>query len=127
MSSKIGRDVTVTVAFDSVAAQNIWVVDAQDLATMKFRVISITQDEKHQFSITALQRQSAKVRLQSTTVHFIDERPISIVNPTTQAPVTDSQIPAETYGAARVSRRNNDNQLDASKRCNQIPSRVAKR
>jgi predicted phage tail protein len=53
VSSKIGRKVTVTVAFDSVAVQNVWVVDAQDLKTMKFRVMSITQDDKHQFSITA--------------------------------------------------------------------------
>ncbi|MDN5543047.1 MAG: phage tail protein, partial [Acinetobacter sp.] len=58
VSSKIGRNVTVTVAFDSVAAENVWVVDAQDLKTMKFRVMSITQDEKHQFSITARQYES---------------------------------------------------------------------
>lgn len=95
VSSKIGRNVTVTVAFDSVAAQNIWVVDAQDLATMKFRVISITQDEKHQFSITALQYNPQKYDAIDHGA-FIDERPISIVNPTTQAPVTDLQITAET-------------------------------
>lgn len=95
VSSKIGRNVTVTVPFDSVAAQNIWVVDAQDLATMKFRVISITQDEKHQFSITALQYNPQKYDAIDHGA-FIDERPISIVNPTTQAPVTNVQISAET-------------------------------
>lgn len=95
VSSKIGRKITVTVPFDSVAAQNIWVVDAQDLATMKFRVISITQDEKHQFSITALQYNPQKYDAIDHGA-FIDERPISIVNPTTQAPVTDLQISAET-------------------------------
>ncbi|MFK8985330.1 host specificity protein J [Acinetobacter seifertii] len=95
VSSKIGRNITVTVPFDSVAAQNIWVVDAQDLATMKFRVISITQDEKHQFSITALQYNPQKYDAIDHGA-FIDERPISIVNPTTQAPVTDLQISAET-------------------------------
>lgn len=95
VSSKVGRNVTVTVAFDSVAAQNIWVVDAQDLATMKFRVISITQDEKHQFSITALQYNPQKYDAIDHGA-FIDERPISIVNPTTQAPVTDVLISSET-------------------------------
>ncbi|WP_147509908.1 hypothetical protein, partial [Acinetobacter baumannii] len=52
-----GRVITVTLPFDenSIAVQNVWVLDAQDLATMKFRVISISQEEKHQFSITALQ------------------------------------------------------------------------
>ncbi|WP_104471410.1 TipJ family phage tail tip protein [Acinetobacter indicus] len=95
VSSKIGRNITVTVAFDSVAAQNIWVVDAQDLATMKFRVISITQDDKHQFSITALQYNPQKYDAIDHGA-FIDERPISIVNPTTQAPVTNVLISSET-------------------------------
>lgn len=95
VSSKIGRKITVTVPFDSVAAQNIWVVDAQDLATMKFRVISITQDEKHQFSITALQYNPQKYDAIDHGA-FIDERPISIINPTIQAAVTDVQISVET-------------------------------
>jgi len=95
VSSKIGRKVTVTVAFDSVAAENVWVVDAQDLKTMKFRVMSITQDDKHQFSITALQYESAKYDAIDFGA-FIDERPISIINPTTQAPVESVSITSET-------------------------------
>lgn len=94
VSSKIGRKVTVTVAFDSVAAENVWVVDAQDLKTMKFRVMSITQDDKHQFSITALQYESAKYDAIDFGA-FIDERPISIINPTIQAPVTNVLISSE--------------------------------
>lgn len=95
VSSKIGRKVTVTVAFDSVAAENIWVVDAQDLKTMKFRVMSITQDDKHQFSITGLQYESAKYNAIDFGA-FIDDRPISIINPATQAPVTNVLISSET-------------------------------
>lgn len=94
VSSKIGRKVTVTVAFDSVAAENIWVVDAQDLKTMKFRVMSITQDDKHQFSITGLQYESAKYNAIDFGA-FIDDRPISIINPTIQAPVTNVLISSE--------------------------------
>lgn len=94
VSSKIGRNVTVTVAFDSVAAENVWVVDAQDLKTMKFRVMSITQDDKHQFSITGLQYESAKYNAIDFGA-FIDERPISIINPTIQAPVTNVLISSE--------------------------------
>lgn len=94
VSSKIGRNVTVTVAFDSVAAENVWVVDAQDLKTMKFRVMSITQDDKHQFSITALQYEAAKYDAIDFGA-FIDERPISIINPTIQAPVTNVLISSE--------------------------------
>lgn len=94
VSSKIGRNITVTVAFDSVAAENVWVVDAQDLKTMKFRVMSITQDDKHQFSITGLQYESAKYDAIDFGA-FIDERPISIINPTIQAPVTNVLISSE--------------------------------
>ena len=95
VSSKVGRNVTVTVAFDSVAAENVWVVDAQDLKTMKFRVMSITQDDKHQFSITALQYESAKYDAIDFGA-FIDERPISIINPTVQAPVESVLITSRT-------------------------------
>lgn len=95
VSSKIGRKVTVTVAFDSVAPENVWVVDAQDLKTMKFRVMSITQDDKHQFSITGLQYESAKYDAIDFGA-FIDERPISIINPTIQAPVESVSITSET-------------------------------
>lgn len=94
VSSKVGRKVTVTVAFDSVAAENVWVVDAQDLKTMKFRVMSITQDDKHQFSITGLQYESAKYDAIDFGA-FIDERPISIINPTIQAPATNVLISSE--------------------------------
>lgn len=94
VSSKIGRNVTVTIAFDSVAAENVWVVDAQDLKTMKFRVMSVTQDEKHQFSITGLQYESAKYNAIDFGA-FIDERPISIINPTLQAAVDSVLITSE--------------------------------
>lgn len=94
VSSVNGRNITVTVAFDSVAAENVWVVDAQDLKTMKFRVMSITQDDKHQFSITALQYESSKYDAIDFGA-FIDDRPISIINPTVQAPVTNVLISSE--------------------------------
>ena len=95
VSSINGRNITVTTAFDSVAAENVWAVDAQDLKTMKFRVMSITQDDKHQFSITALQYESAKYDAIDFGA-FIDERPISIINPTVQAPVESVSITSET-------------------------------
>ncbi len=89
-----GRVVTVTHEFDAVAAQNVWVIDAQDLATMKFRVISITQDEHHQFSVTALQYNPAKFDAIDKGAYF-DEVPISIVNPNIQEPVSNIVITSE--------------------------------
>ncbi|WP_151819428.1 TipJ family phage tail tip protein [Acinetobacter seifertii] len=90
-----GRVVTVTHEFDAIAVQNVWVMDAQDLATMKFRVISITQDDKHQFSITALQYNPSKFDAIDTGAHF-EEAPISIVNPTVQDAVTNVTITSES-------------------------------
>ena len=95
VSSVNGRNIIVTTAFDAVAAENVWAVDAQDLKTMKFRVMSITQDDKHQFSITGLQYESAKYDAIDFGA-FIDERPISIINPTIQAPVESVSITSET-------------------------------
>ncbi len=90
-----GRVVTVTHEFDAIAVQNVWVMDAQDLATMKFRVISITQDESHQFSVTALQYNPAKFDAIDKGAYF-DEVPISIVNPTIQDPVTNVVVTSES-------------------------------
>jgi len=90
-----GRVVTVTHEFDAIATQNVWVMDAQDLATMKFRVISITQDESHQFSVTALQYNPAKFDAIDKGAYF-DEVPISIVNPSLQDPVSDLTITSES-------------------------------
>lgn len=95
VSSVSGRNITVTTAFDSIAPENVWAVDAQDLKTMKFRVMSITQDDKHQFSITGLQYESAKYDAIDFGA-FIDERPISIINPTIQAPVESVSISSES-------------------------------
>lgn len=94
VSSIAGRVVTVVSAFDSVAPQNVWVIDAQDLATMKFRVVWISQDEPHQFTITALQHNSSKFDAIDHGA-FIDDRPISIINPTTQDPVESVTISSE--------------------------------
>ncbi|WP_335992465.1 TipJ family phage tail tip protein [Acinetobacter pittii] len=92
-----GRVVTVTLPFDenSIAVQNVWVLDAQDLATMKFRVISIAQEEKHQFSITALQYNPQKFD-EIDNGAFFEEAPISIVNPSIQEPVKDVLITTES-------------------------------
>lgn len=94
VSSIAGRIVTVVSAFDSVAPQNVWVIDAQDLATMKFRVVSISQDEQHQFTITAIQHNESKFDAIDHGA-YIDDRPISIINPTTQDPVESVSISSE--------------------------------
>lgn len=94
VQSIIGRVITVVSAFESVAVENVWVVDAQDLATMKFRVISITQDDTHQFTINALQYNASKYDAIDNGA-FIDERPISIINPKLQKPVESVSVSSD--------------------------------
>lgn len=90
-----GREVVVSTPFDaqSVAAQNAWTIDSADLATRKFRVMSVKQDDSHQFTITALEYNSSKfdeIDSGAATVNV----PVSIINPVAQAAVTDIQIEA---------------------------------
>ena len=59
VSSVNGRNVTVSVAFSAVSSQNVWAVDSSDLKTMRFRVLSIKQDDVT-FTITALQHEPQK-------------------------------------------------------------------
>lgn len=91
-----GRVITVTLPFDlgSIAAENIWVIDAQDLATMKFRVISIRQEEKNKFTINAIQYNSKKFDEIDSGAYF-EEIPISVINPTIQDPVSNILITSE--------------------------------
>lgn len=84
--SAVGGDkITVTKAFGDISEQNVWVLDSQDLATMRFRVLSVTADDNHQFTITAVQYSPAKYDAIDTGA-YTPERPISVINPTVQAP-----------------------------------------
>uniref|UniRef100_UPI0019D31101 TipJ family phage tail tip protein n=2 Tax=Acinetobacter baumannii TaxID=470 RepID=UPI0019D31101 len=94
VQSIAGRVITVTVAFDEIAPQNVWVIDAQDLATLKFRVLSVVQSDSHQFTITALEYNPKKFDAIDHGAHYIDV-PISIVNPNIQEPVSNIVITSE--------------------------------
>ncbi|MFU8927585.1 phage tail protein, partial [Acinetobacter puyangensis] len=96
----VGRVVTVVSAFDenSIAAQNVWAIDAQDLATMKFRIVSITQDEDHQFTVKGLQYNPQKYDAIDFAA-YVDEVPISIINPGIQAAV--ASVSLATYDTVR--------------------------
>lgn len=85
ISAAGGDNVTVTKPFGDISEQNVWVLDSQDLATMKFRVLSVTADDNHQFTITAVQYNPAKYDAIDTGA-VASERPISVINPTVQAP-----------------------------------------
>lgn len=85
ISAAGGDNVTVTKPFSDISEQNVWVLDSQDLATMKFRVLSVTADDNHEFTITAVQYNPVKYDAIDTGA-VASERPISVINPTVQAP-----------------------------------------
>ncbi|MEL4299801.1 host specificity protein J [Acinetobacter ursingii] len=91
-----GRVVTVVSAFEenTISSQNVWVIDAQDLATMKFRIVSIIQNDKHQFEIKAVQYNPQKYDAIDYGA-YIDQIPITIVNPDMQ-PAVES-VSLSTY------------------------------
>ena len=91
IESVVGDKITVTKAFGDISVENVWVLDSADLATMKFRVLSVTADENHQFTITAVQYNPAKYDAIDHGA-YIDERPISVVNPTVQAPTKSVKV-----------------------------------
>ncbi|ENU92110.1 hypothetical protein F971_01997 [Acinetobacter vivianii] len=91
VQSAKGRVITVTEAFKNIAVQNVWVVNAKDLATMKFRVISIVPEDKHQFTITGLQYSPAKFEAIDNATH-IEDVPITNINPHRQNPVTNVKL-----------------------------------
>ncbi|OPH36514.1 phage tail protein [Moraxella lacunata] len=80
-----GDKITVTKAFGGISEQNVWVLDSQDLATMRFRVLSVTADDNHTFTITAVQYNPVKYDAIDHGA-YTHERPISVINPTVQAP-----------------------------------------
>lgn len=91
-----GRVITVVSPFDNVQVESIWVVDAHRIATRKFRVISVRQDDSHQFTITALQHNPAKYDVIDNGA-YIDERPTSLLNTSVQTPVNNVQISSRQH------------------------------
>lgn len=89
-----GAKVTVTQAFDQglIAVQNVWTIDSTVLATRKFRVLTVKQDEEHQFSISALEYKSEKYDAIDNGAYIDTSAPVSIITPTTQASVQNVKI-----------------------------------
>lgn len=93
IASVSGKTVTVTMAYtnNQVAAQNAFTIDSTTLKTRKFRVMTVKQDDVHQFSITALEYNSSKFDAIDSGA-YIEESPVSIINPKLQDPVTNVEL-----------------------------------
>ncbi|MCF9035188.1 host specificity protein J [Acinetobacter nectaris] len=94
IASVDGAQVTLRQAVDqgTIAAQNVWSIDSSILATRKFRVLTVKQDEEHQFSISALEYNADKYDAIDNGAYVDTTAPVSIVNPSTQAAVQNVQV-----------------------------------
>lgn len=86
VSSVSGRNVTVTIAFDSPAVQHVWAVDSDDLQLMRFTVISVTENRSQDsinFTVTALQHEPALHEVADYSA-YIERNNYSVTDITTQ-------------------------------------------
>ncbi|MDC9623679.1 host specificity protein J [Xenorhabdus sp. XENO-7] len=88
-----GQVVTVTTEYsETPATENVWAIDATDLAVQQFRVTGIKEGEDGvSFEITAVEHNPDKYDHIDTGTR-IDERPISVIPPGVQPPPKNVSI-----------------------------------
>lgn len=82
IKSIAGRKITVTAPFTSAEREHVWAIETADLKLMRFRVMSITENDDATYAITAIQHEPQKY----DAIDFgTDVKPteITIVNPDT--------------------------------------------
>ncbi len=91
-----GLQVTVDADYSEVPQdQSVWAVDADELAVMQFRVLSIKRSEEHEYEINAVISVPGKHQAIDDGAQ-IDIRPISVIPPNVQAPPTNVVISQKT-------------------------------
>ena len=88
ISNVVGNRITVTASFTGAEPEHVWAIETADLKLMRFRVMSIAQNDDATFNIVGIQHEPQKY----DAIDFgTDVKPtdISIVNPeTVDAPVS---------------------------------------
>lgn len=88
ISNVVGNRITVTAAFTSAEPQHVWAIETADLKLMRFRVMSITENDDATYTIAGMQHEPQKY----DAIDFgTDVKPtdITIINPdTVDAPDT---------------------------------------
>ncbi|MFU8908514.1 phage tail tip protein [Proteus sp. DFP240708] len=79
-----GKVITVTTEYsETPETECVWVVESEELYAQQYRVVSITENESNQFTITAIQHDPSKYEHVDSGA-LIDERPISVIPPNNQ-------------------------------------------
>jgi len=82
ISNVVGNRITVTAPFTSAEAEHVWAIETANLKLMRFRVMSITENDDATYAITGIQHEPQKY----DAVDFgTDVKPteITIINPDT--------------------------------------------
>lgn len=93
-----GSTITVSSPFDGISAEAAFAVESDDLNTLKFTVVSVTQDtgnDTPSFTITAVQHEPQIFDAAENDV-FIEPPPVSVINPEAQEPVSNVTVMSET-------------------------------
>lgn len=80
ISNVVGNRITVTAPFTSAEREHVWAIETADLKLMRFRVMSITENDDATYAITGIQHEPQKY----DAIDFgTDVKPtdITIVNP----------------------------------------------
>lgn len=79
-----GKVITVTTEYsETPETECVWVVESEELYAQQYRVVSVTENESSQFTITAIQHDPNKYEHVDSGA-LIDERPISVIPPNNQ-------------------------------------------
>ncbi|WP_368912625.1 TipJ family phage tail tip protein [Proteus mirabilis] len=79
-----GKVITVTTEYsETPETECVWVVESEELYAQQYRVVSVTENESNQFTITAIQHDPSKYEHIDSGA-LIDERPISVIPPNNQ-------------------------------------------
>lgn len=79
-----GKEITVTTEYsETPETECVWVVESEELYAQQYRVVSVTENESNQFTITAIQHDPSKYEHVDSGA-LIDERPISVIPPNNQ-------------------------------------------
>ena len=82
ISNVVGNRITVTAGFTSAEPEHVWAIETADLKLMRFRVMSITENDDATYAITGIQHEPQKY----DAIDFgTDVKPteITIINPET--------------------------------------------
>jgi predicted phage tail protein len=87
-----GRDLTFTTGFTELPQSEAqWAIEKDDLVIQQFRVTKVTRDTDYTFTIEGVEHDPSKFAAIDNGARF-EDRPISVIPPSVQAPPTNVQI-----------------------------------